>query len=135
MGKVGQTKDAGWQIGVSKTLAHPIDKVWDLITGQAGLDLWLGPDVELKPEKGFRYETATGVTGEVRSFHEHDRIRLTWRPANWDHDSIVQVAMAATGGRTKLTFHQEWLADAEERDRQRAYWKGVMDTVVGVLGS
>lgn len=132
---IGQTKDAGWQIGVSKTLAHPVDKVWDLIAGPEGLDLWLGPGAELKPEKGFRYETATGISGEVRSFHKHDRIRLTWRPADWDHDTTVQVAMAATGDRTKLTFHQEWLAGAEERERQRAYWKGVMDTVVDALGS
>ncbi|MGH3862022.1 hypothetical protein [Actinokineospora sp.] len=56
-------------------------------------------------------------------------------PADWDHDSTVQVAMVATGGRTKLTFHQEWPADAEERERRRAYWKSVMDTVLGALES
>ncbi|SDI62735.1 Uncharacterized conserved protein YndB, AHSA1/START domain [Actinokineospora alba] len=132
---VGQTKDAGWQIGVSKTVPHPVARVWDFIASPEGTAVWLGPDAELKPEKGFRYETATGVAGEVRSFHEHDRIRLTWRPADWDHDSTVQVAVTANGDRTVLRFHQEWLADAEERERQRAYWKGVMNTVVDALGS
>jgi uncharacterized protein YndB with AHSA1/START domain len=129
---VGQTKDVGWNIGVSKTLRHPVEQVWALLTSEDGLRLWLG-DVELGTSKGDRYETADGTVGEIRSFHPHDRLRLTWRPADWTHDTTVQVAVVGDGDRTMLRFHQEWLADAEERERQRAHWQAAMDRVVAAL--
>ncbi|WP_436492787.1 SRPBCC family protein [Actinokineospora sp. HUAS TT18] len=130
---VGQTKDVGWNIGVSKTLPHPIGKVWDFMTSPEGIALWLGEGAELSPVKGTRYETADGTVGEIRGYHEHDRIRLTLRPGDWDHDTTMQFAMVANGDRTMLRFHQEWLADAEEREHQREHWQGVMDAVVEAL--
>ena len=39
---VGLTKDAGWEIGVSRTVPHPLDEVWRLLTSDEGLALWLG---------------------------------------------------------------------------------------------
>jgi uncharacterized protein YndB with AHSA1/START domain len=44
---IGKTKDAGWQIGVSRTLAHPADKVWELLTSERGTAVWLGPGAGL----------------------------------------------------------------------------------------
>jgi len=32
-----------------------------------------------------------------------------------------------------LRFHQEWLADDGERERQRAHWKAVMERVATAL--
>jgi len=129
---IGQTKDVGWNIGVSKTVPYPVERVWALLTSRDGVRLWLG-DVELGTGKGDRYETPDGTVGEVRSFREHDRVRLTWRPAGWDHDSTVQVAVRGQGDKTLLRFHQEWLASAAERDRQREHWRAVMATVLDAL--
>ena len=39
---LGQTKDVGFNIGVSRTLPYPIEVVWSFVTGPAGLALWLG---------------------------------------------------------------------------------------------
>jgi len=134
---VGLTKDAGWEIGVSRTLDRPAAEVWDLLTSRRGTDLWLGPapGFSWPADKGARYELADGTTGEVRSFRPLDRLRLTWRPVDWDHDSIVQVALAAKGDRTRMTFHQERLADADERERQRAHWTSVLDAFEAALTS
>jgi uncharacterized protein YndB with AHSA1/START domain len=129
---VGQTKDVGWHIGVSKTVPHPVEHVWALLTSRDGLRLWLG-DVELSTAKGDRYETQDGTVGEIRSFHEHNRVRLTWRPADWDHDTTVQVAVVGQGDKTMLRFHQEWLADADERARQREHWRAVMTSIEAAL--
>ncbi|MEL7209726.1 MAG: SRPBCC domain-containing protein, partial [Actinomycetota bacterium] len=79
----GKTKDAGWQIGVSKTVDHPLDEVWDMVAGPGGLAIWLGTGVELDGEAGQAYEADDGTVGEVRSFRPHDRIRLTWQPPDW----------------------------------------------------
>jgi uncharacterized protein YndB with AHSA1/START domain len=130
---VGKTADVGWNIGVSRTLPYPAEAVWDFLVSRDGVAIWLGPVGELPREKGAEYETANGTVGEIRSFVEGDRVRLTWRPQDWDHDSTVQVRLSGSGAKTTLRFHQEWLSDAEEREEQRAYWQDVTDRVVAAL--
>ncbi|MFB6722606.1 SRPBCC domain-containing protein [Kribbella sp. NPDC056345] len=124
----GQTKDAGWNIGVSKTLPYPVSDVWDFVISPAGVTLWLGKGAELAD--GAAYKTADGTVGEVRSLHENDRVRLTWQPHDWSHESTVQVAVSAAGSKTVLRFHQERLADADERERQRTHWQQVMAAMI-----
>ncbi len=85
--------------------------------------------------KGERYETADGTVGESRGYRELDRIRLTWRPKGWDHDSTVQVRVSPSGNGTVVRFHQEWLAGPEERAAQREHWKGVVDRLAGALAA
>lgn len=126
---VGQTKDVGFEIGVSRTVPHPIEQVWEFLVSERGTAVWLGPGARLGTERGTRYTTEDGTTGELRGFRPGDRVRLTCRPAGWTHDTTVQVvvAAAASPGRTRVTFHQEWLADAVERESQRAHWQSVLD--------
>ncbi|MFJ8865756.1 SRPBCC domain-containing protein [Streptomyces sp. NPDC102473] len=126
----GLTQDAGWEIGVSRTLPLPADALWAFVAGEEGVALWLGPGVTLPTEKGAVYRTADGVEGEIRSYRPGDRVRLT-------HGSTtVQVAVVpgVQDGRSVLRFHQEHLASAEEREERRAHWKGVMDRVEAALG-
>jgi uncharacterized protein YndB with AHSA1/START domain len=98
---VGHTRDAGWQIGVSKTVDSPAKAVWTFITSPAGIAIWLGEGVTVLSEPGAGYETTAGVRGETRSFRELDRVRLTWQPPNWAHDTTLQLAVtpAARGER------------------------------------
>jgi uncharacterized protein YndB with AHSA1/START domain len=103
---IGKTRDAGWQIGVSRTIHRPVDEVWSFITSPAGVTIWLGEEVTL--ERGAGYRTADGVQGETRSFREGDRVRLTWQPPGWAHDTTLQLTVSGAGpGRTRLTVHQE----------------------------
>ncbi|MGW5195605.1 SRPBCC domain-containing protein [Kribbella sp. NPDC004138] len=51
----------------------------------------------------------------------NNRVRLTWQPVDWSHDSTVQVTVSASSGGTVVRFHQERLASAAERERQRAH--------------
>jgi uncharacterized protein YndB with AHSA1/START domain len=132
--EVGKTKDVGYEIGVSRTVPYPVGEVWDFLVGPRGLELWLGPGARLEPDKGAPYETADGTVGEVRGYRPLDRVRVTWRPADWSHDSTVQFALQATGpSRTRIGFHQERLADADERARQREHWQRVADAVEQAL--
>jgi uncharacterized protein YndB with AHSA1/START domain len=125
----GLTKDAGWQIGVSRTLPHPLPVVWDFISSPGGLALWLGPGATLTRQRGTPYQTDAGVTGEVRGYRPADRIRLT------HGTTTVQVALtpSADGARTVLRFHQEHLASTDEREQQRAHWRRILDQVAAAL--
>ncbi|MER6770602.1 SRPBCC domain-containing protein [Streptomyces bacillaris] len=126
---VGLTRDAGWEIGVSRTLHQPPQAVWEFITGPEGVALWLGAEGPLPTEKGAPYRTADGTEGEIRSYRPGDRVRLTYGP------STVQVAVTSgsSEGRAVLRFHQERLASAEEREERRTHWKAVMDRVAAEL--
>lgn len=42
---VGKTRDAGWQIGASRTMDHPLARVWTALVESP--DLWLGPGAYL----------------------------------------------------------------------------------------
>lgn len=131
---VGQTKDAGWQIGVSKTIGRSAEEVWDFLTSSAGVAIWLGEGVTVQPEPGVEYETADGIRGETRSFREMDRIRLTWQPTGWSHETTLQLAVRASGpGKAMLRIHQERLASAVERERQRRHWQGVLTELITAL--
>ncbi|UUU34036.1 SRPBCC domain-containing protein [Streptomyces sp. CA-210063] len=124
----GLTKDAGWEVGVSRTLPHSPAAVWEFISGSRGVALWLGAGARFAPEPGAPYETDAGVTGEVRGYRPGDRMRVTYG------DTTLQVAVsAAGGGRSVLVFHQERMASPEERERQRAHWQRVMDQVADAL--
>lgn len=133
---VGKTRGAGWQIGVSKTVDRPVEEVWAFITSPAGMAIWLGEGVRVLSELGADYQTASGIRGRTRSFRVLDRVRITWRPADWSHDTTLQLAVRAAGpGRAMLRVHQERLADAEERERQRSHWRAVIAALVAALVS
>ena len=132
--RTGHTKDAGWEIGVSRTVPFPVERVWNFLTSSAGSAVWLGAGVERLEEPGAAYETETGTVGQVRSFRPRDRVRLTWQPVDWDHDSTVQFTVTPVAGdRTRVVFHQERLVDAAERERQRGHWQAVLDALVAAL--
>jgi hypothetical protein len=50
--EVGRTRDAGWEIGVSKTIDRPVDEVCAFITSPAGVAIWLGEGVAVLSEQG-----------------------------------------------------------------------------------
>jgi uncharacterized protein YndB with AHSA1/START domain len=132
--EVGHTRDAGWEIGVSKTIARPVEDVWGFITSPPGIAIWLGEGVTVRSERGAGYETTAGVHGEMRSVRELDRIRLTWQPKDWPHDTTLQLTVRSAGaGRTTLGVHQERLADKAEREQQRAHWQAVVNALAKSL--
>ncbi|MCG6494446.1 SRPBCC domain-containing protein [Kitasatospora sp. A2-31] len=122
-------------MGVSRTLPHPPAAVWSLLTSAEGAALWLGPGARLTERVGARITTADGSDGELRSHHAGSRIRLSWRPAGRSGSTTVQVTVTPGGSGTVLRFHQERLADPEERARQREHWRAVMDAVAAELAA
>lgn len=135
--EVGETTDAGFQIGVQRTLPLPKERLWAFLTAREGRDIWLGETRALQFEPGTNSETEDGTTGEIRTVADGERIRLTWQPADWDAASTLQVTLTAPesgDGRTTLRFHQENLADGEVREAMRDRWRGVCDRIEAAVG-
>ena len=127
----GKTKDAGWEVGVRQTVAAKSDVVWEFLLGE-GLPLWLG-ETTLPHEKGEPYRTADGVVGEVRTYTENTKVRLTWQPDDWPHDTTLQVSVKEAVGGTTIVIHHERLADREERRMMLGHWKNVASHLVAAF--
>jgi uncharacterized protein YndB with AHSA1/START domain len=121
----GQTRDAGWEVGVRKTVDAPLDVVWVFLLGK-GLNIWLG-NARLSLEKGAKYQTDDDISGHIISVSEKSRIRMTWQPGEWDHDSTLHVTVKKTPIGTSIGFQQERLADRDERKIMLTHWKEVLD--------
>ena len=132
---VGETRDAEFQLGVQKVIPVGREALWDLLTGPAGVEAWLGSVTGLAFEPGTPYEAPDGLAGEIRTVRPGERIRLTWQPAGRPAATTLQLTLSCprnTDDRTTLRFHHEKLADPEERDRMRVHWKGVLDALAGL---
>lgn len=132
---VGKTKDAGWQIGVSRTVSAELDSVWTYLISPEGLATWLGVGVATPLAVGDKYRTNSGTEGEIRSLRPYDRVRLTWQPSGRQTHATIQIALTATATGCTIRFHTERLEDAEERERMRLHWKGIADAVESDLQS
>jgi uncharacterized protein YndB with AHSA1/START domain len=80
MSPTGLTQDAGWEIGVSRTLPTSLTETWDVVVDGPGLARWLGEGAVLPDEVGGPYRTDDGAEGELRSLRPLERVRLTWQP-------------------------------------------------------
>lgn len=128
----GLTRDAGWQVGVSRTVGVPITDVWEHLLGP-GRATWLGPG-DYVLVAGLPYLTSDGTTGQVRSLRPLDRVRITRRPAGQAHETTLQVAVRATApDKTMVRFHAERMRSAAEREEQRGHWAAVLLTLLQQL--
>lgn len=126
---VGLTKDTGYEFGIRKTIAITNNQAWKFLTSLEGIHLWLGEVSDFHLNKGYSYQTADGITGEVRIVNPEVNIRLTWQPADWSKSSTVQIRIIPAGEKTTISFHQENLPNAESRERMRQHWTGVIKAI------
>jgi hypothetical protein len=129
----GKTNDAGWEVGVRTTVEAPLDTVWSFLLG-AGLPLWLG-NTALSLEKGAPYETDDDIKGMVLSYTEGLRVRLSWQPVEWNHDSTLQLTVKEAAAGTTIAFHQERLSGREERKIMLGHWKDVVQQLDGAIAA
>lgn len=131
---VGETADAGFQVGAQRTLPVEATRVWALLTTRPGRDVWLGEVEDLNLEPGVTYRTEEGAAGEVRSVREGERVRLSWQPEGWARRSTIQVTVTAKGGKSTIGFHHERLPDLEARQAMRTRWREALDRIEAMVG-
>lgn len=132
---IGLTQDVGWNVGVSRTVPHDPEHVWAMLLSPEGLAAWVGPGAALGETKGDAYATTDGTTGELRSLRPGDRVRLTWQPRGRAAATTLQVTIRPGARGTRVRFHQEHLADADERAAMKAHWSAALDRMEAVLAA
>lgn len=124
---LGETKESGFEVGISKTINVNHQDAWDFLTSSEGLACWLGEMHSLELEKGISYITVENTQGEIRSIDPPTKIRLTYKPAEWKEHSTLQIYLVPNKGKTTFKFHQENLVNAGMRDKMREHWNDVLD--------
>jgi uncharacterized protein YndB with AHSA1/START domain len=127
----GSKKDAGWEVGVRETIDVPLPVVWQYLVS-AGIPVWLGKG-EFRGVKGFKYSMADGVRGEVQAYAEGSKIRLSWRPDDWPHDTVLILSVKAVEAGTTIAIRHQELADRDERRMMLGHWKNVVGDLARAL--
>jgi uncharacterized protein YndB with AHSA1/START domain len=124
---LGETRDAGFQVGVQRSVEASPAEVWELLTSRP--ELWLGEGAAVVFEQGERYEV-TGASGEIRVVKPGERLRLTWQPADWEAPATVQLALLESApGKTAIQAHLEKLPDGKAREAMRSRWREALERV------
>ncbi|GIP36602.1 SRPBCC domain-containing protein [Paenibacillus sp. J2TS4] len=127
---VGVTKDAGVQIGVRKTLAISKERVWNFLTSQEGLSLWIGEDPSFRLQAGQEFASKEGVSGKMTVLVPFQKLRMQWKRPEWDKPSRLQIILLSTNsGKTTIAIHQEMLEDVYVRELMKNHWEEMIDII------
>jgi uncharacterized protein YndB with AHSA1/START domain len=129
--EVGKTADAGYQIGVRRTVPASEERVWAVLLSPAGQRIWLSGVTSL--EQGTRFSFPNGISGQIKVHKPWSHLRLTWQPPEWEAPSYVQVRVIPARTGTTLSFHQDHLRGPAERKAMKAHWEQVVERLFAQL--
>jgi Activator of Hsp90 ATPase homolog 1-like protein len=109
----GQRRDGSWEVGATKTVAVPVDRLYAAFTDPELRERWL-----------------PGATVEVRTAKPGRSIR-----ANWDDGSTrLTVGFTALGdAKSQVAVTHERIPDPEVADRLKAFWRERVGVLKRVL--
>jgi uncharacterized protein YndB with AHSA1/START domain len=130
---VGLTKDAGFQFGLRKTFPLSVEEVWDFMFSKEGINIWLGKTDIPVLEKDTEYKTKDGIEGVVKVFKPYSHIRMRWKKRNWENISTLQMRVMPAGNKATISFHQENMLNAAQREEMKTCWNDVMEALARKL--
>lgn len=113
----GKTRDAGWQVGVRRTLPLELDEAWRLLTSPPWLHHWSGLEALDPDNPAVRSLTAPRVI----------RVRTP--------DALVQLRMQPAASGTTIAFHEEHLPDAKSRTVRKGHWAQFLDDFASAISA
>jgi len=126
---IGQTKAAGFQVGVRRSFSISQEDAWSFLTSSDGLNLWLGESTGISLIPGQTYTTTLG-SGEIRIVKPLQQLRLTWQKEGWERPSTVQIRiLSKADNKTTISFHQEKLSDQYVREEMKIYWETILEKI------
>ncbi len=122
---LGQTQDAGFEIGAQRTFPVDATELWELLMSPEGSVLWLGDSLAIPLEKGQTF-SATGNDYEIRSLSDGEKLRL--RKTSSDNTvSTIQLYVTPKKDKSTLLIHHEKLQDESMRATMKTHWHNVLD--------
>jgi len=124
--KDGQPK--GYSICSTKTIAAPLERVFQAFGTSKDLDRWLGPKTEVSFTDGGTLANADGDRASFTRIRPGKDLRLAWQHATRAPGSQVEVLFADKGkGKTGLTLNHTRIQGRREADELRAGWSAAFE--------
>lgn len=129
----GQTQDVGFQFGIRRTIPISLEKAWDFLFSDKGINIWLGELTMGDFSSHKEYRTKNGITGTVKVFKPHSHIRLTWKKNDWPNTATLQMRTIPAKTGTTISFHIEKLLDSHQREAMKKHWEVVQVQLMNAL--
>jgi uncharacterized protein YndB with AHSA1/START domain len=131
-GTLEQADDGRWRLRFSRTLNHPVDKVWRAITEPDQLEAWFPTTIEGERTAGARLRfsfpggEAPPFEGEMLAYEPPTLMELRWGP------DILRLDLRAVPGGTELTL-LDTLEERGKAARDGAGWHTKLDALERAL--
>jgi uncharacterized protein YndB with AHSA1/START domain len=113
----------GYSISSTKTIAAPLERVFQAFGSAADLDRWLGPGTQVAFQDGGALTNADGDRATFTRLRPDKDLRLSWGHPARAPGSQVEVLFADKGqGRTGLTLNHTRIQSRRAADELRAGW-------------
>jgi ribosome-associated translation inhibitor RaiA len=126
MENIGKTKATSYQVGIRKTFPVTQHEAWQYLFSDKGIQTWLGYYGSLDWVRGQEYITKYGTHICVRIHKELSHVRLKYRKKNWDNNSTIQLRIIPAKTGITISFHQENLNGAAQRQEMKIHWDKVL---------
>lgn len=116
-------------VKVTRTLARPLESVWNALMQPHGASALLGEGGELG-NKGDGWRATDGTYGVTRSFHPHEQIRFSWHADADAPATLVDLHMRAVDdGSTELEIVHDHLPADADREWLTQHWDAALQRI------
>jgi uncharacterized protein YndB with AHSA1/START domain len=127
LGTLTQVGDDRWAIHFTRTLEHPIEKVWRAITEPEHLAAWFPSSVDGDRRAGapleFRFDEETVLDGEMIAFEPPHLMEMRWG------DDVLRFELRSEGSRTVLEL-TDTTPEQGKTARDAAGWHEKLDQLI-----
>lgn len=131
-GTVDAMDDGRWRLHFTRTLQHPVDRVWRAVTEPEHLAAWFPSTIDGERHAGaplrftFPNGEAEPFAGEVIAFDPPRTFEFLWGP------DVIRMELRASGGGTVLTL-LDTLDERGKAARDGAGWHCCLDALASAL--
>lgn len=131
---IGKTKNAGWQVGIRKTIPLTSDQLWNFITGNQGMQIIIGDTISATNSYNQDRISEKEIQYKITTIVQNSHLRMQWRLPDWKEYSILQIRVYSTGqNKAVLAIHQEKLVNGNTRAVMKKYWQEKIDNIVKAI--
>ncbi|HEY4787336.1 MAG TPA: SRPBCC domain-containing protein [Bacteroidales bacterium] len=123
---IGQTKDAGFEVGIRKTFQVSTENARDFLFSNEGIKQWLGEIIAGELTLNQEYHTKDDTEGTVKIFNPSSHIRITWKKKEWSNVSTIQIRIIPAKKGTTISFHQERMLNNLQREEMKKHWEAIL---------
>jgi uncharacterized protein YndB with AHSA1/START domain len=131
-GTLEERDDGRWQLRFTRTVGHPIEKVWRAVTEPQHLALWFPSTIEGEREAGARLKfsfpggTVDPIGGEMLAYDPPSLLELRWGT------DVLRIELRPVDDGTELTL-VDVLDDLGKGVRDGAGWHTCLDALEAAL--